>query len=147
MGDFGLDVKIRRSWPWWLRVTVALVLTLLLWWPYAGWHWHERVAQGPGLRVVSPKTSRVVRCESAYTLLAKAVTYPFGIRTSKAMWKLGHVIALSMPAALVSILMYCILSSVTDRRKLEGRESQCRRCGHILRGLTLPRCTECGEPI
>lgn len=27
------------------------------------------------------------------------------------------------------------------------RETRCRRCGHILRGLTEPRCPECGERI
>lgn len=26
-------------------------------------------------------------------------------------------------------------------------ETRCRRCNHILRGLTQPRCPECGEPI
>ena len=26
-------------------------------------------------------------------------------------------------------------------------ETRCRRCGHILRGLTEPRCPECGEGI
>ena len=27
------------------------------------------------------------------------------------------------------------------------KETLCRRCGYILRGLTEPRCPECGEPI
>ena len=27
------------------------------------------------------------------------------------------------------------------------RETRCRRCGYILRGLTEPRCPECGESI
>lgn len=29
---------------------------------------------------------------------------------------------------------------------LDG-EPRCRKCRHILRGLTEPRCPECGEPI
>jgi YD repeat-containing protein len=28
----------------------------------------------------------------------------------------------------------------------EGKETRCRQCGHILRGLSRPQCTECGEP-
>ena len=32
----------------------------------------------------------------------------------------------------------------------EGRgdgETRCRKCGYILRGLSEPRCPECGEPV
>ena len=32
----------------------------------------------------------------------------------------------------------------------EGRgdgETHCRKCGYILRGLSEPRCSECGEPV
>lgn len=31
--------------------------------------------------------------------------------------------------------------------RMRDSESRCRRCQHILRGLTEPRCTECGEEI
>ena len=34
------------------------------------------------------------------------------------------------------------------RAKRDGEmETRCRKCRHILRGLTEPRCPECGEPI
>jgi hypothetical protein len=33
-----------------------------------------------------------------------------------------------------------------ERRRGDG-ETRCRRCGHILRGLSEPRCPECGERI
>lgn len=141
-----MNAEGRKPWPWWLRVAVAVLLTLLLWWPYAGWHWRETLAQGPGVWALSPKTGKVVRCESIYTMLAHATIYPLGTQ-SKAMWNLGHVIATSMPAAMVSILIYCILSSATNPEVKEVQESHCRRCGYILRGLTIPRCPECGEPI
>ncbi len=29
----------------------------------------------------------------------------------------------------------------------EDNETRCRKCHYILRGLTAPRCPECGEPI
>lgn len=40
----------------------------------------------------------------------------------------------------------------TDRRWQAGRpvsdrETRCRKCGYILRGLSEPRCPECGETI
>jgi hypothetical protein len=34
------------------------------------------------------------------------------------------------------------------RAKENGEfETRCRKCGHILRGITEPRCSECGERI
>lgn len=36
---------------------------------------------------------------------------------------------------------------VTRQRHRAHGETLCRRCGYILRGLTLPRCPECGERI
>lgn len=46
----------------------------------------------------------------------------------------------SIPAAMIGLWAY---------RKLGcgDRETRCRRCGYILRGLTEPRCTECAEWI
>lgn len=32
-------------------------------------------------------------------------------------------------------------------RVADGGETRCRKCRHILRGLSEPRCPECGEPI
>ena len=32
-------------------------------------------------------------------------------------------------------------------RRREPRETLCRRCGYILRGLATPKCPECGESI
>lgn len=37
-----------------------------------------------------------------------------------------------------------LLVWLSDRR---DRETRCRRCGYILRGLVEPRCPECGESI
>lgn len=33
------------------------------------------------------------------------------------------------------------------QKRSGDRETRCRRCGFILRGLTEPRCPECGERI
>ena len=38
-----------------------------------------------------------------------------------------------------------VLSMISAAR--QDAETRCRSCGHILRGLTEPRCPECGEPI
>jgi len=46
---------------------------------------------------------------------------------------------LSLPGVVAAILI-C-------RRKSDDTETRCRRCGYILRGITAPRCPECGGKI
>ena len=36
---------------------------------------------------------------------------------------------------------------VTQAAARGDGETRCRKCGHILRGLSEPRCPECGTPI
>lgn len=38
-----------------------------------------------------------------------------------------------------------IMINIQEMRR-DG-QTRCRKCGHILRGLTEPRCPECGTPI
>ncbi len=47
------------------------------------------------------------------------------------------------PAFVLAIFIY---DRLTFRYSRE-RELRCLQCGHILRGLTAPRCPECGERI
>ena len=57
-------------------------------------------------------------------------------------------------AALIFILAFLvgpIIATVlahmlTPKEWLDG-ETRCRKCGYILKGLTEPRCSECGERI
>jgi hypothetical protein len=43
----------------------------------------------------------------------------------------------------VSLVTYAFLT----RRKPPLPETSCRKCGYILKGITEPRCPECGEKI
>lgn len=45
----------------------------------------------------------------------------------------GHVQLAGDPEALANLI--------------SGHHTRCRKCRHILRGLSQPRCPECGEPI
>jgi len=71
-------------------------------------------------------------------------------------WTLGIIRAWqfwSIPPAFLSVsitLTACaclgwVLLTVSDTRR-DG-ECRCRKCSHILRGLSEPRCPECGERI
>lgn len=50
-------------------------------------------------------------------------------------------------AVIVGLLVYAALSAwFPSPRKLHP-ETLCRKCGYILRGISEPRCPECGEGI
>ena len=62
---------------------------------------------------------------------------------------------LHVPLQLVFLFLVCVISiavyGLLTRRyydlKAQDTETRCRRCGYILRGITRPRCPECGERI
>ena len=47
----------------------------------------------------------------------------------------------------VTVLTYGLLTRHYYRHNRPDGETGCRRCGYILRGLTEPQCSECGEGI
>jgi DNA-directed RNA polymerase subunit RPC12/RpoP len=53
----------------------------------------------------------------------------------------GMLACVGIPVAVVVILVVAL------RKKDGDRETRCRRCGYILRGISEPRCPECGERI
>ena len=55
--------------------------------------------------------------------------------------------ALSATFAVVAITVYGLLTRYASPETLAERETRCRKCGYILRGITEPRCPECGERI
>ncbi len=40
-----------------------------------------------------------------------------------------------------------VLAHVLTPRETKGGHTRCGKCGYILKGLTEPRCSECGERI
>ncbi len=51
------------------------------------------------------------------------------------------------PVFLVPVVIYGVLTRRYYKAKLHDGELRCRKCNYILRGLTEPRCPECGEGI
>lgn len=49
------------------------------------------------------------------------------------------------PTIIVTVLTFVAMTYWS--RSTMGRETRCRKCGYILRGITEPRCPECGERI
>ncbi len=52
----------------------------------------------------------------------------------------GLLTCIGIPAGVVVLV-------VLQTRKQRDRETRCRKCGYILRGISEPRCPECGERI
>ncbi len=49
---------------------------------------------------------------------------------------------MGMFGCVVTVLVYSFILTPRD----DG-ETRCRRCGYILKGLSKPECSECGEVI
>ena len=49
--------------------------------------------------------------------------------------------------ALAAIVTYTSLTRRYSPEAILERETRCRKCQYILRGITEPRCPECGERI
>jgi hypothetical protein len=51
-----------------------------------------------------------------------------------------------LPVLLIGVLAYGLAGRPFSRR-YNDEETRCRKCGYNLRGISEPRCPECGEPI
>lgn len=56
------------------------------------------------------------------------------------------VFAACVLVPIITVVVYRWLS-VAANDTSEVRETRCRKCQHILRGISEPRCPECGERI
>jgi hypothetical protein len=57
----------------------------------------------------------------------------------------SYFIVLTLPSVVAAVVAYGILTR--PFRHAPDGELHCRRCNHNLRGLSEPRCPECGEAI
>jgi hypothetical protein len=60
---------------------------------------------------------------------------------------IGVPVAFFLPAILVAFLVFGALTRHAGPQRPGANETRCRKCGYILRGITEPRCPECGERI
>jgi hypothetical protein len=56
-------------------------------------------------------------------------------------------VLLSAGSSIVALCSYAGLTRIARSKHHHGRETRCRKCGYILRGIPEPRCSECGERI
>ncbi|HVP12871.1 MAG TPA: hypothetical protein VMV94_16980 [Phycisphaerae bacterium] len=143
---------MKRGWPWWLRCLCAVGLTVLLYWPYAGWHWRTEVRSGPGLFALSP-TGAVVRKQSTMAIATQYIErmreWPLwnALGGRLTAWRLSYALTTALPAALIGVLAFAALTRWFGPKVAPDPSTRCRKCDYILAGLSRPRCPECGEPI
>ncbi|MHC4442741.1 MAG: transcription elongation factor SPT4 [Planctomycetota bacterium] len=53
----------------------------------------------------------------------------------------------TLPFFVLPIAVYVLLTRAYGPQKVLEQETRCRKCQYILRGITEPRCPECGEKI
>jgi hypothetical protein len=68
------------------------------------------------------------------------VPYPYGDA-------LGCMTAYELPPVILALVIFGLLSWWFGPPRGFDGETRCRKCGYILRGITEPRCSECGEQI
>lgn len=64
-------------------------------------------------------------------------------------WASGVGISIGwfLPVVSIAFVVYGLLTGYLGPRATSDGETRCRKCGYILRGITEPRCPECGERI
>ena len=60
--------------------------------------------------------------------------------------RITMAVLVGSPGPIASTIVFCLLTKYWGPTHWD-RETRCRKCGYILRGITEPRCPECGERI
>ena len=55
--------------------------------------------------------------------------------------------SVTLPFFVLPIAVYALLTRAYGPQKMLEQETLCRKCGYILKGITEPICSECGEKI
>lgn len=135
------------------RVLVSLLVALVFHGVYAGWHWQIKYRSGPGLIYISPE-GEIWRRSAARTIATDWLQMSLQVRAAsipvlRHAWQSNLIFTIPtlLPASLVGVLVFAILTRRRGPLDLRDPYCRCRRCGYILAGLEHPRCPECGEAI
>ncbi len=88
-------------------------------------------------------------------LMFVGATVPPGLMTRRPLGSLPRagisdvlgVMMIGVAASVLSLAAYAILTRRYGPKVFRDGETRCRQCHHILKGISEPRCPECGERI
>jgi hypothetical protein len=107
------------------------------------WFWRGTVAVFVSILILqSLRLCIVLQQEMRGTLILRRVDY----------WEVlvnfpGGLPRVMMLTYALPILLYVALTRWLGPAAAKDNETRCRKCGYILRGISEPRCPECGERI
>ena len=100
-----------------------------------------------------------VACVFLTVLVFGYTSFPNGGWLSDAVESLYQLLERHLPSHLASYAIVLMLVTgpgllglvaqllLSGRTRVDDGHLHCLKCGYILKGLTVPRCPECGEPI
>ena len=91
----------------------------------------------------------VIALEDLHATVADGTTVLLGGQPATISWQFGVGISVGwfLPVVLIAFGVYGVLTWRLGPRAQSDGETRCRKCGYILKGITEPRCSECGERI
>ncbi len=122
---------MRRPWSTATRIAVSVAFVTMLFLPIADYKWTLFSVQpydpvtGANPVYVSAPVGDVTKPITRYT------------------WRVSTAFPEAVVGALAGIGVFLLLGRVVGTTG--KRETLCRRCGHILRGLRDPECPACGQ--
>jgi hypothetical protein len=111
-------------------------------------HWFWRATIGIVAGCVYAGLS-ITAFERPHERLANTVVSLLGSALQQRGWRLGVGVAVAyfLPVLLLAFGIYGLLTRRFGPKTFADNETHCRKCGYILRGISEPRCSECGELI
>ena len=103
------------------------------------WFWRAAIAATVGVLYA---TYASFSAQEVYYRFAEPLKTLTGIQINA---KFGTFVVLVAPVVLVMLAIYGLVSYFLKCPR--DRETRCRKCQYILRGISEPRCPECGERI
>jgi len=113
------------------------------------WFWRAVIAVMVGAVVRDTMTSGAIFAiaDRGYTwMVAGCFKQPWLIRCDTWQGRLCDAVVFGVPPILAGLVVYGLLGRLGSARIPES-QTRCRKCGYILRGISEPRCPECGERI
>ena len=114
------------------------------------WFWRGAIAAGVGvvLSTCQFHASNPLRGLWCYGAQMDAIGFLSAyVSASSLRYSTACAIVLCVPGIVLSFAVYGLLTRRYYRDGQADSETRCRKCHYILKGITEPRCPECGERI
>lgn len=113
------------------------------------WCWPATLAVLCGLVVSGVYWAVLFAWQHPFLNVAEAISRFLGGTGGEHGWQtaVSYSLVITLPGLLVTVLVTTFMVRRRVMRQQGDGETRCRKCDYILRGLTDPRCPECGERI